>query len=154
MQFWVEDDEDLTLGVELDAEPDAVDLTQDALGSTILDVAVEACLVAVWSGRNPATSEPWPPLAPATVAERRRLGWNADIGYRTGNMLAPWRFRDGPRVIAKRLATWTYDARGCDYARYFHADRPLIGWSVEAIEQAQTLIAAFAAAVPAAEPGP
>jgi hypothetical protein len=135
-------DEDLSLWVELDDEPAWLDLTQDRLGEAILDLAVEGCLLATFTGRDPATGEPWEPLAESTLHHRRRLGLNRDIGHVTGNMLRPSRYRDGPRRIEPRRAEWTLDQTGCDYARHFQEFRRIVGWSETACDQAAELVSA------------
>jgi hypothetical protein len=135
-------DDTLTLWVELDDEPAWLDLTQDRLGEAILDLAVEGCLLAVFSGRDPLTGDAWRPLAESTLNHRRHQGLNLDIGHVTGRMLSPWRYRDGPRRIETRRAEWSYQQRGCDYARFFQEARRIIGWSDLACDQAEQLVAA------------
>jgi hypothetical protein len=111
--------------MELDAEEArAIDLTAAALGDTIMEFAARSCREAASIGTNPETGEPWEELAASTV---RQKGFNL-IGVRTGTMLGTgW---DAPAEISPTSARWTYT--GPDYARHFHQQRQLIGWTPEA----------------------
>jgi hypothetical protein len=102
MRFLCEHEE-LRVGLVLDDEPDAVDLTEDRLGARILDA-----LVAGMSDAHAACcapdGTPWPPLARSTI---QRKG-HAVIGIASGrsHITDPDLYRAMPRTIAAREAWW------------------------------------------------
>jgi hypothetical protein len=151
---------ELAVVLELDTEPDEVDLTRDGLGDACLDAAVEGMRARHGAQRAP-DGTPWAPLKAATV---RRKG-HAAIGVQSGTLLDPHRWRTAPRDIEPRVAIWYYPSTGrkgdgCDgHARAFHAGhpltgspaRPILGWTPAAREACRRLVseAARAAAAPA-----
>jgi hypothetical protein len=87
MKFRV-DDADLSLSVELDAEPEAPDLTAGP-GDRILDIAGEEMIRAHARRESPAGA-PWGPLRASTVRQEghaaigvRTGGWGSDNGLAT-----------------------------------------------------------------------
>jgi hypothetical protein len=68
MRFTVDVGE-LTVALELDAEPAEVDLTRDGLGDAGLDAAVEGMLASHAAQRAP-DGAPWAPLKAATVRRK------------------------------------------------------------------------------------
>ena len=136
------DHDDLSVWVSLDAEPRDMDLT-DGLGDELLDLAVEGMLSAVLSGRAPGGGS-W---APNSGPTKRAKGHGA-VGYKTGAMLDPSNWIDGPRDVTPRSAVWTY--AGPDYARHFHSGSPgtpargLVGWTYSAESDARERVRAEA----------
>ena len=135
------DDETMTISLDLDTAPEALDLT-NGLGDQIIDEAIEGMLAAVAAKRDPASGKPWPKLSWKTISQKG----HADIGSRTGEMLTDAHWRDGTRIIQPRSLSWTWV--GPIYGRYFHAGndtgqppRQLIGWTREALEFAEDVIA-------------
>jgi hypothetical protein len=90
MEFTV-DDADLSLSVELDVEPAALDL-RAGLGDRLLDLAVEEMIRAQARRESPGGT-PWAPLKPSTVRQKG----HAAIGVRSGGMLDPDRWRAASR---------------------------------------------------------
>ena len=90
-----------------------------------------------------------PPLQARTIAAKG----HAVIGVHTGTLLAPGRWRGGPRQIEPRWCTWTYPATSAGagslgHARGFHFGGPgrppraIVGWSATALSACQDLIRA------------
>jgi hypothetical protein len=142
MQFGVEHDETLALVIELDADDVGVDLTKDKLGEICLEIGYTECLDAAYAETDP-DGRPWKPLSPSYQTKRAEEGTlPGGIGFRTGNMLAVWRFQEGRLEIEPRYARWTYDQSNAEYAREFNKDRPFIGWTTTARERVEDLVRA------------
>ena len=123
------DDNQLQLIIELDDEPDHVDLSR-GLGLDIMTNAAASAHQAALAGTDPATGEAWEEDSEKTA---RKKGHHL-VGKQSGAMLsANW---ESPNAVdaQPRRATWQYP--GPDYARFFHERRPLIGWTPDAITYA------------------
>ncbi len=146
MRFLTRDD-DLSLGLELDAEPAGVDLTEPqedgrTLGDQILDAAVEGMIAAVARHRAPDGGA-WPELAAATV---RPKGHGA-LGDRSGrtHLLDPDRWTSGSRTVAPRWLGWWLDCDDClGNDRNRCPARRLVGWTDDARQFARERLAAAA----------
>jgi hypothetical protein len=143
MQFNV-DHQQLSIIVELDSEPEDLDLTIDGLGDAILDAGVDGMIASTWAKRSPDGRD-WAKLQPLTV---RRKG-HSTIGIQSGSMLSPSNFSGGPRQVEQRWAMWSYP-QGADFgkAHGFHNGRPgrqearpIVGWTQEAKRTAEELVA-------------
>jgi hypothetical protein len=150
MRFRTDDDE-LSLTIELDDEPAAVDLRAGGLGEKILRFAAGEIHHAAINEQSP-TGQRWPQLKARTIADKG----NSLIGINTGSMLAA--LDDGDIEVNPRSATWSYP-KGSNFpkAHGFHngrkaqrnnqADpqppRPLFQWSDNARLNAETLVDAF-----------
>jgi hypothetical protein len=142
VQFTV-DHQNLSLIVELDSEPEGLDLTIDGLGDAMLDAGVDGMIASTWAKRSPDGRD-WAKLRPMTV---KRKG-HSTIGIQSGGMLDPSNFTFGPRQVEARWAMWSYP-RGGNFAKAlnFHQGndrqeaRPIVGWTQEAKRRAEELVA-------------
>jgi hypothetical protein len=137
------DDANLSITCELDEEPGAIDLAgDDRLGDQILDFAAGELMTGAYAQRDP-DGNPWEPLA----SETYRAKGHDRIGIKSGDMLSPANFTDGPRDVTARSATWTFGDRS-PKALAFHQGRanvqparPIVGWTDRARAQAREIIA-------------
>jgi hypothetical protein len=148
MQF-VTDDQDLAVGVILDREHPAVDLTADGLGVACLDAAV-AGMLSAHEARSAPEGRRWAPLARSTVAQKGHRLIGIDTG-RSG-LLDPQLYLAGPRDLQPREAWWSFptgdrrlfwQAHGWQNGnlRTHCPARRLLGWSRAAQDECRRLIA-------------
>jgi hypothetical protein len=141
------DDAALEIRLELDTEPEDLDLTAAGLGEQLLNVALEGMLGAHEKAESPEGT-PWPELAASTVRQKG----HATIGYHTGrtHLLDPQRWQTAPRDITTRSASWTYpndatrgQAQGWQQGneRNRMPARRIVGWTEHAQEECRRQVA-------------
>lgn len=150
MPSFGQDDEGLTLTLELDREEDQlVDLTADGLGERCLAAAVDGMLGCFNKQQSP-DGRRWADLAPSTVRAR---GSGDHIGVVSGKTLDG--VRGGETRITRSSATWLYagdrDRNGTFWrayslhrgnARNRQPARPWLGWTAAAKSQVADLLEA------------
>lgn len=146
MRFTVAD-EDLSLWLELDEEPDHLDLTQNGLGEALLDAAVDGMLASHAQKQSP-DGRPWAPNAPSTARQKG----HAEVGVRSGALLDPETWHAGDRQLDARRVGWIHPHADDRTLRgkvqgFHHGNprtgqpaRPLIGWTRAAQARAVALI--------------
>ena len=122
MNHWTDDD-NLSVTIELDTEPEDLDL-QAGLGAELLDIVERGQIRSAGRGTAP-DGTPWDALAAATVRQKG----HSTPGIVSGQMISL--LAAGDRDIGPRSATWLYPAdrgsRSFGKAHGFHNGRPETG---------------------------